>query len=182
MKENKRFLLLCVFSMAALASAMAADSVPAVTAMDFADTSPVAGFIWSLLAQPEAGSIIIAAIGGLVGIVCRNRYVRKWRLERASEFLGAGVRETYEEYVRNAQKANADGKLTAEERNIAMQMAISKAKEYCLQNGLDLLKIYAKEFLPVLVERIIGVQKTYGRAVPFPGLPELEPHSFSAGS
>lgn len=151
------------------------NSVPAVTPMDFAGTPSIAGYLWSFLAQPEVVSIVLAGIGGLVGLVCRNSSVRKWRLERAAEFLGAGVRETYEEYVRKAQKAREDGKLTIEERDIAMQMAISKAKEYCLQNGFDLLKVYAKEFLPVLVERIIGVQKAYGRAAPFPGLSELEP-------
>ncbi len=160
---------------------MAANSVPAVTPLDFASSSPVSGFIWSLLARPEVVSIALAGIGGLAGFVCRNRCVRKWRLERAVEFLGAGVRETYEEYVRKAQKAGEDGKLTVEEREFAMQMAISKAKEYCQQNGFDLLKVYAKEFLPVLIERIIGVQKAYGRAAPFPGLPELEPRSSSVG-
>ena len=176
MNDKLRAFTLCVASAVVAAAAMAADSVPAVTPLEFAESSPTAGFVWSLLAQPEVVSLVLAAIGGVFGLIQRNRHVKKWRLERAAEFLEAGTRETYEEYVREAQKANADGKLTVAERNEAMQKAIDKAKAYCRQNGFELFKVYAKEYVPVLIERIIGVQKAYGRAaVPFPPLADLEP-------
>lgn len=154
---------------------------PAISPIDF-DAGEPANYFWSLLAQPEVVALVLSMIGGLVGLIVRNRYVKRWRLEKAVEFLGAGVRETYEEYVRVAQKSHEDGKLTMAERDEAMRLAIRKAREYCKENGFDLFKIYAKEFVPVLVEKIIGVQKTYGRAVPFPGLVDLDPPSSSVGS
>jgi hypothetical protein len=135
-----------------------------------------AGWFWSFLASPEAAAGILGIVSFVAGLVLRRRWVAKWRLERAIQCLASGVRETYEEYVRIAQKANADGKLTTDERDRAMGMAIEKAKSYARDQGFDLAKAYAKEYLPVVVERLIGVQKANGRGFPFEYLlPDLEP-------
>lgn len=149
-------------------------SVPPITPGEFG-VEALAHYIWVILAKPEVVALLVSGLGGLVGILLRNRHVKKWRMERAVEFLAAGVRETYEEYVREVKRANADGKLTESERNTAMEKAIEKGRKYCREHGYDLFKAYAKEFVPVIVERIIGTQKAFGRAnIPFPPLPELE--------
>lgn len=143
---------------------------------DISSLQPSAGWFWMFLASREVMTVILAVISGIAGLLLRHRWVIKWRLGQAVQCLAAGVRETYEEYVRAAQKANSDGKLTVAERDQAMRMALDKAKAYALKQGFDLTKAYAKEFLPVIAERLIGVQKATGRGFPFePLLPELEP-------
>ena len=160
-------------------AAIAAE-VPPISPSEFVTNDSVT-FIWSLLAQPEIVALIVSAISGLVGIILRNHYVKKWRMERAIEFLAAGVRETYEGYVRHAKKANEDGKLTVQERDEALRKAIEKGQEYCKNHGFDLMKVYAKEFIPVIVQRIVGSQKIFGRSLPpfsenlAPPLPDLSP-------
>lgn len=157
------------------AASVLASSVPTITPAEFGGGTS-AHFIWTLMADPQVVALVLSGLGGLTGIILRHRRVKQWRLQKAVEFLASGVRETYEEYVRETKKGHADGKLTTDERDLAMQKTIAKAKEYCRENGFDLFKVYAKEFVPVIVERIIGTQKAFGRAnVPFPPLPELEP-------
>lgn len=139
-------------------------------------TASASGWFWSFLASSEVAAIVLAMVSGAAGILLRHRWVARWRLGRAVQCLAAGVRETYEEYVREVQKSNVDGKLTAEERDHAMRMALEKARAYALSQGFDLAKTYAKEFLPIIVERLIGIQKASGRGIPFePPLPELGP-------
>lgn len=163
------------------AAVFGGDVPPPISPSEFPDTiiaapAPAAGWFWTLLASPEAAAVILTLVSGVAGILMRHRWVVKWRLERAIQCLAAGVRETYEEYVRTAQKAHADGKLTTEERDQAMRMALEKAKTYACTQGFDLAKAYGKEFLPVIVERLIGIQKASGRGFPLePPLPELEP-------
>lgn len=170
---------ICAFSM--IASVAMAGAPPPLSPSEIPDTviavaTPAAGWFWSFLASPEVVTIILAIISSVAGILLRHKWVVRWRLGRAVQCLAAGVRETYEEYVREIQKSNADGKLTTEERDHAMRMALEKAKAYALSQGFDLAKTYAKEFLPVIVERLIGIQKASGRGIPFePPLPELGP-------
>ena len=177
----KRVLAL-IFAAAIVALSVAsADLPPPLSAAEIPDAAlrlsePAAGRLWSFLALPEVRTILLGAVSAVAGLLLRWRWVRNWRLERAVQCLAAGVRETYEEYVREIQKASVDGKLTAEERDKAMNMALEKAKSYAMTEGFELAKVYAKEFLPVLVERLIGLQKATGRGLPFePLLPELEP-------
>lgn len=117
------------------------------------------GWPWLLLTLPESETVVagLIALGG--ALLVRWNWVRKYRLERAMQCLSSGVRETYEEYVRSVKQASQDGKLTKEEREAAMRLAIEKAKEYARVEGVDLLKIYAEEYLPVLIDRIIGERK-----------------------
>lgn len=139
-------------------------------------TGQAAGWFWSFVAAPEAVTVILGLISAVAGYLVRRSWIIKWRMEKAVQCLAAGVRETYEEYVRITQLSHSDGKLTMEERDVAMRMALDKAKQYALSRGFDLAKAYAKEFLPVIVERLIGVQKANGRGLPFaPPPPELEP-------
>lgn len=135
------------------------------------------GWLWTLLTMPEIEALLLAFLGAVVGLLTRWNWVRKWRLERAVQCIAAGVRETYEEYVREIQKARQDGKLSSEERSLAMRMALEKAKEYARREGFELIKAYAEEFLPVIVERVIGAQKAAAR-----GQSDVEPLSTAIGS
>ncbi len=112
-----------------------------------------------ILARPDVAGVLLAAAALAFGLLRRWKAVRTWRLRRALECLETGVRETYEEYVRAAKENAEDGRLTDAERREAVSRAIEKARAYAAREGIDLLKQYAREFLPVLVERIIGAQK-----------------------
>lgn len=162
-------------------AAFAGDYPPPISPAEFPlqglTTIPsMAGWLWTSLASQEAVTVILTIITAIAGYLVRRSWVIKWRLQRAIQCLAAGVRETYEEYVRGVKHGNADGKLTADERDHAMKMALEKAKSFALSQGFDLAKTYAKEYLPVIVERLIGIQKASGRGIPLdPLLPELEP-------
>lgn len=170
----RRFIVLSAALCLAAVSSVAAAGAPAVTGADFS-VSPEAHWIWALLASDAVRNVWIylltTGIAAVVGWL-------KWRgtiRERAMMFLAAGVRETYEEYVRKIKAASADGKLTDDERREAVRQAIERAKQYALAEGVDLLKYVAKETLPALIDSI--VRRFKGEAalsIPLP-LPDLGP-------
>lgn len=125
----------------------------------------------NLLGGEGLTATVIAAIAGVFGLVRKIETVRKNNLDKALACVETGVRETYETYVRELKKAREDGKLTPEERQAAVAQAIETAKVYAREQGIDLLKYYAKEYLPVLVDRFVSWRK-----LPFGSgdLPELE--------
>lgn len=130
--------------------------VPPITVADFtAPESPPAHWLWSALASDTASNIFLwlfsTGIATVVGWL-------KWndsRKEAAIMFLTMGVRETYEEYVRQIKLARADGKLTNDERREAVHLAIQYGMDYAKNAGLDILKVLAKDTLPVWVDRIV---------------------------
>lgn len=124
--------------------------------------------ILDLLGRTEVQTAVIAALAFGFGLLKKLEAVEKWKLQTALECLEAGVRDTYEEYVRAIKVASEDGKLEDAERKEAMSRAVAKAKEYAASEGVDMLKVYAKEYLPVLVERIIASRKT---SLPFVSVP-----------
>jgi len=119
-------------------------------------------YILELLQRPEAQTIVIAVIAFVFGLVKKIESVKKWKLGVALNSIEAGVMDTYKTYVRNLKDSNADGKLTKAEKEEALRRAIEKAKEFAKDEGLDLLKYYSKEFLPVIIEKIISRNKTAG--------------------
>ncbi len=66
--------------------------------------------------------------------------VQDSRAEKGYEFVAAAVHETYESYVKEIKAGRKDGKLTADERELARRKAIDAAKEYAKEHGFDLLK------------------------------------------
>lgn len=129
-------------------------------------------WLWEILSKPELQTSVIAIIALVFGLVKRLGAVKRWQLTRAIAALESGVRVTYEEYVRVMKQGRADGKLTASERAEAMRQAIQRAREFAAEDGLDLLKFYAKSYLPVLVEKIISRRKPV--ATPLVSLPAPE--------
>lgn len=75
---------------------------------------------------------------------------------KALSFLEAGVAKTYQEYVKVRKQANEDGKLTAEEAKAARVQAFETAKQYALNNGVDLVKSLGADMIPVLIEKTVG--------------------------
>lgn len=169
-----------------LTSAAAAHAleVPPISPAEFA-VAPEAHWLWTLLASDTMVNIWLwlttSGVALLIGWL-------KWkgsRKEQALLCLAAGVRETYEHYVRHIKQSREDGKLTDDEREEAVRQAVAHAKRYAMTEGFDLLKVLAKDLLPVwvdaLVRRFKGEAK--GTAAPLspPLLPDLSP-SRSSGA
>jgi hypothetical protein len=77
------------------------------------------------------------------------------RVEKALLCLEHGVETTYQTYVRECKLANADGKLTPEERAAALNSAIENASAYARQEGLDLALELGRERLAGYIEAIL---------------------------
>jgi len=77
----------------------------------------------------------------------------------AMDALEAGVEKTYRVYVEALKKAKADGKLTPEERAAARQKAIAYAQEFGCTRGIDVIEELGREYVPVLISKIVRVLK-----------------------
>ena len=73
----------------------------------------------------------------------------------AIEALEAGVEHTYRLYVESLKEGREDGKLTSEEKKLARQKALACAQEYGLTRGVDVIEQLGKEYIPVLIARIV---------------------------
>jgi hypothetical protein len=88
--------------------------------------------------------------------------------ERALLSIQAAVREVYETYTRELKAANADGKLTDEERKEARSRARDAAIAYGKANGVDLIATLGDAFMDVYLER---AHKELNKNVPIPADP-----------
>lgn len=152
--------------------------VGGVTAADF--DSPEAHWIWSLLANDTVHTAILWILGSGVAAVLGWVKWQGTRKAKAIQCLAAGVRETYEAYVRPAKQASEDGKLDDDERREAVRQAIERGKEIALTFSIDLVKILGKELLPMLVDWLVRLFKgeaSASKVAPLspPQLPDLEP-------
>ena len=73
--------------------------------------------------------------------------------------LIAGVQISWDSIVRDLKDKSADGQLTEQERLEAQARATSKAMTIAKNQGIDLLKVFAKEEVPALIHRIIARRK-----------------------
>ncbi len=170
-------MVLCVACCSVLAG-----EVPLVTPADFSVVEET-HWLWQALASDAALNACIWLTTTGVGLVLGWLKWENSKKEKVVLFLSAGVRQTYEEFVRHAKQASEDGKLTDDERREAVRQAIEYAVQYARTEGFDLLKAYAKEALPALVDAI--VRKIKGEAavakLPFSApLPDLAPSARSA--
>ena len=156
--------LACVFP------AFAGDVSP-ITAADFGGAPAEAHWIWTLVGS-SAFAAIIAALGKIVQNIISS--IKDARIARACDFVFAGTMTCYQEYVRAAKEAHADGKLTIEEKDKALQCAYRKAVEIARTQGLDLVKVLGKDMILALIEKYVGQSKTASAAAkalaPLPSL------------
>ena len=147
-----------------------AGDVPTISPQDFS-LSPEAHWFWSLL-----GSSVVAAIIAAAGKLAQSLLsgIKNARLAEGCQIVYDATISCYHEYVRGIKAGNADGKLTLEEKNEALQWAYRKAIEIAQARGIDLLKVLAKETIFSLIERYVGESK----AVVAP-LPDLGPSALS---
>ncbi|HOV32726.1 MAG TPA: hypothetical protein PLX23_05125 [Candidatus Hydrogenedens sp.] len=65
--------------------------------------------------------------------------------------IESAVQKTYDTYTREIKRSREDGKLTAEERQKAFQLAMQTVIEMAQSQNIELNKIIHKELLPYLI-------------------------------
>lgn len=111
----------------------------------------------------ENYGILFAVLAALMAIVQAGFSFAKTKVikfRRAIECVEAGVFNTYETYVKALKDAAADGKLTDDERKVARDLAINAAKTYAKNQGIELAKYIAEDYLPVLIDKFVQSRKT----------------------
>ena len=146
--------------------------IPGITPADFAPASPEAHWFWSVLGSSAVASILAAA-GKIIKNIIAS--IKDARLARACQFVWTATTLTYQEYVRVVKAASADGKLTLDEKNEALEYAYRKAVEIARTEGFDILKVLGKELIMALIEKYVGQTKAGAVVAPLPALPDLLP-------
>lgn len=118
---------------------------------------------------PTWVNIVIVILGLLGGVVTwgiktlTSKIAKKMDLDEAKtealEAIGAGVAGIYEEGVRQAKAAAADGRLTEKEKSQFKSMAIERAKNIATGAGKDLLLGWGKDKLGGYVEKFVTKAK-----------------------
>ncbi len=148
-------ILLALTALACVCPAAFAGEVPPITAAEFGEAAKEAHWIWSLLASDAAFNLLCWVLSSGTAFVVGFLKWQGSRKAKAIECLTAGVRESYERYVRQTKLDNKGEKLTAAQRDEAVRQAIEFGKRYAMTEGFDLLKVLAKDSLPVWVDSIV---------------------------
>lgn len=115
----------------------------------------------SMVAQAEFWQLALFILGptGASLWAAFKVWVKKQesKYNTAYEMLEVGVEETYVEMVRELKTKN--GKLSKQDILDVRKAAIDKAVELGKIKGLDIIAILGKEYLPVLIARIVASNK-----------------------
>lgn len=105
---------------------------------------------------------IIAGIGALWAALKVQEKISAYFDKKESAILKQlesiafrAVAEVAKDYADAIKKARADGVLTKEESKEAMRLALERLKEIAKDEGLDLAKAAAIEYLPGLIEKVL---------------------------
>jgi len=105
------------------------------------------------------GGVVTWGIKSLTGKIAKKMDLDAAQKE-ALEAIGAGVAGTYDEFVREAKAAAADGKLTDAEKGKFKAVAIMKAQQIVTGPGKDLLLGWGKDKLGGYVEKFVTKAKS----------------------
>jgi uncharacterized membrane protein YebE (DUF533 family) len=112
----------------------------------------------------EAGLTMLGAVAGAVWTLFKTMdwYARgrRRRFEAALRALEAGVERTYRTYVQALKEANADGRLTEEERRRARELARETAILYGRTEGVDVLHELGEAYLDLWIAKLVKRLKT----------------------
>ncbi len=112
-----------------------------------------------------SAGVVVAVVGvvamafGMLWNTIKERLTSE-HTRAAIEALEAGVQGEWDGWVKDAKKAAADGRLTAGERYDAMNGACTRAKSILASQGINLFTVFASEYLPALIRKIVVRRKT----------------------
>ena len=175
--------VLVALAMLAFATFGLAVDVPPLTA---AELSPEAHPIWLILAGEGFWGAIVIGVAGFVYKIARP-YILTWVKERklAKLYLAgeACAAQTRAVYVEGMKAANADGKLTEDEKLFVFTQCKQGMIAFMKSQGEDIIKEYGDIVVDALIELIVsrmGNPVLKAVAAPLPDsaslpIPELEP-------
>ncbi|MCD8138326.1 MAG: hypothetical protein LUE17_00845 [Planctomycetaceae bacterium] len=151
-----RFIFGCIAVVLITACAAVAVEVPALTA---AELSPVANPIWLILAGEGVWGAIVVGIAGFMYRLLKP-YVLAWLEERklaklylAAEACTAQVQVLY---VEGMKAANADGKLTEDEKRFVLKQCKDAMIVFMQTQGVDIIKEYGDVVIDAIIELIVS--------------------------
>jgi len=119
--------------------------------------------VYELLSSDAFYPMIVALFALIYGGVKAKYFAfdapKDAKKKKAVELVEEAVKETFDELVRGLKRGKEDGKLTPEEIAQANKMAVDKLKEKAKTNGLQLGKLFAESYLPVLVDKVVNSKK-----------------------
>lgn len=102
--------------------------------------------MWDTVLQvliDHAPELIGLGLAAIVAWIKSKQWIDDRFLNEFETDVKSAVNDTYQVWVRARKEAAKDGKLTAEEKKVAQQLALNKLKEIGMLKG----KNYAKEHL-----------------------------------
>jgi len=100
-------------------------------------------------------SLVIVVWGGFKAKKLMLDDPKNAKKKRVIEIAEGVVKEIFDTEIRELKKAKEDGKLTKEEISAANKKAVEKLKEEGKKKGLEVVKLFAEEYLPVLIDKIV---------------------------
>ena len=130
--------------------------------------------VLELAANDGVQTLLVSFIGIIFAFIMKLGAVKKYNLERLAQLGKTAVMLTYEDFVKVRKK---HGAWNADAKSEARENAIIILKNLAKEEGIDILKYYAKAYLPTLIEKYITQNKTAGKIakglIPFSDGPEL---------
>jgi len=123
---------------------------------DLAEASKQKGSFWRNPSLWEAVWLIVLVV---LGFLATKFGWKKKKWGKIIQSVEKAVNTIYVEFVREAKLKNEDGKLSKEEMKKALEDAWNMTKEDLLAQGIDLAKWIAKEYFPVVVDKILKTVK-----------------------
>ena len=104
------------------------------------------------------GIIIAAGFGYVKSLQIKDTKLNAMKT-KAVDIIDTAVARTYNDFVRDLKQFNADGKLTAEEKEEAMASAKFRAADLAQAAGIDLFKVLGTDILDYFINRSVQEQK-----------------------
>lgn len=100
-------------------------------------------------------ALLMGTLWTIFRVIDLYRQIKQSRYRLILDLLETAVQKTYETYTREIKRARADGKLTPEERQHAMELAIQHAYELAKAHRIDLQRWVHSELLRYLLQRAL---------------------------
>ena len=114
--------------------------------------------MWEMLIE-HIPTLVTLGVGLLVAWVVRKGWIKADLGDKLKLDVSGAVNAVYHEYVKARKEANADGKLTDEEKKEARNLALAKLKEIGKEKGIDYAKTYGVPAILGLVEKYVSENK-----------------------
>lgn len=92
---------------------------------------------------------------GIMRVIEIYQKVKDSRYKTLINIIETAVQETYDTYTREIKKAREDGKLTAEERKRAFEIALQRAVEIGKKQKIEILRLLPREVVRYYILRAL---------------------------